>query len=78
MQIITRKKLISFHIFIWKISFFTIFEKFHVTILSKIEIAIDFNGPKSSFLSFNYSKRMMNLFQTSESYSYDHCQQLQS
>ena len=53
MEIIIRKKLLSFNFFIWKNSFLVVklmckvLRNFTVPILSKIEITIDFNGPES-------------------------------
>ena len=37
--------------------------------LNKIEITINFNEHEDQTLSFKYSKTMVNLFQSSQSYS---------
>ena len=54
MQIIIRKKLISFNIFILKYILFNNCN--YLPILSKIEITIDFNGHEGPILLLKYSK----------------------
>ena len=62
MQIINRKKLVWSNNFIWNIYFFTVkavckfLRSFTVPILSKKEIAIDFNGYEGPTLLLKYSK----------------------